>query len=84
MTTPFTTQLTHEFPSLANLTRQELELLIGSWHPAKEESSWYNSGAEPPAEEQAFEALIDSLPEVQALREESQKLLKLSEEKAGV
>lgn len=41
-----------------------------------------NAKAIPPGEE-AFEAFIDSLPQVQAMRQESQRLLKQSEEKAA-
>ena len=37
----------------------------------------------PPMEEQAFEAFIETLPEVRAMRQESEALLRESEEKAG-
>lgn len=92
--TPLQTPLTHDYPSTASLTRSDLINLLGSWDPSRPSAPWYQqqsqqSRAPPgpihtaPIEEQAFESFIESLPEVKAMREETEVLLREGEEKAG-
>lgn len=94
-TTPLQTPLTHDYPSTASLTRSDLINLLGSWDPSRPSAPWYQqllqqqpgapaaSTPTAPIEEQAFEAFIESLPEIKAMREETEALLRESEDKAG-
>lgn len=90
------TPLTRDFPSVAHLSRPELEQLVGPFDPARPSVPWYASPATPgagagagagpsapPAEEHAFEALVDSLAEVRALRAAIDALTAQSTEKAA-
>ena len=91
---PLQTPLTHDYPSSASLTRTDLVSLIGSWDASRPSAPWYQAhqpGQKPPGasapiapvEEHAFEAFVESLPEVKAMRAETGRLMKESEEKAG-
>jgi ESCRT-I complex subunit VPS37 len=84
------TPLTHEFPSTSTLNRSDLLNLIGAWDASRPSAPWYqqqqqssSSASAPPLEEQAFEAFIESLSEVRLMRQETEKLIRESEEKAG-
>lgn len=81
---PLQTALTRDFPGAASLTRQDLEALLGSSRTSGGASaSAAAAESSSSTDDQAFEAFVGSLPEVQAMQQESQKLLRLSEEKAG-
>lgn len=87
---PLQTALTNDFPGTSTLTRSDLVSLIGTWDPSRPSAPWYQQPRPPgasappvPAEEQAFEGFIESLPEVKAMRQETEKLIRESEEKAG-
>lgn len=89
------TALTHDFPSTATLSRNDLDALLAGWNPSRAaEAAWYRArsvdgqtsaatASAPPIDEQAFEAFVEQLPQVKALRQESQRLLRVSEEKAA-
>lgn len=91
---PLQTPLTHDYPSSTSLNRTDLVSLIGSWDASRPSAPWYQAhqpGQKPPGasapiapvEEHAFEAFVESLPEVKAMRAETGRLMKESEEKAG-
>jgi hypothetical protein len=92
-TAPLHTPLTHDFPSTASLGRSDLIDLLGSWDPSRPSVPWYQQQRQQqlptapplsvPLEEQAFEAFIESLPEVKLLRQETESLIRESEDKAG-
>ncbi|UZJ51559.1 hypothetical protein CBS101457_000879 [Exobasidium rhododendri] len=86
------TPLTHDFPSTSALTRSDLINLIGSWDASRPSAPWYQQQSQPgasappllpPAEEQAFEGFIESLSEVKSMRQDTENLIKESEEKAS-
>lgn len=64
-----TTQLTTDYPTIANLSREDLEALA--------------DGRGDPESEAYFEALIDTLPQVRALYDEHEALLRRNEELAS-
>ncbi|PWN38370.1 uncharacterized protein FA14DRAFT_131721 [Meira miltonrushii] len=79
------TPLTQEYPAIATMSRQEIESLLAGYNPNRSDPPWYLQQATPtmPAEETGFEAFIESQPQIQQLRQESQRLLKQNEEKAS-
>jgi hypothetical protein len=90
---PLQTPLTHDFPATASLSRNDIDTLLAGWNPTRADAAWYRTDGQPsnasssrnvaPIGEEAFEAFIEQLPQVKALRQESQRLLRLSEEKAA-
>lgn len=68
----FESPLLRDFPSTANLSRQDLEELLGD---DNEQGGSENNDA-------YFEAFVDSLPEVRAMLDEHIQMLRSNEEKA--
>lgn len=80
MSVSFDSPLYRDFPSTSQLTREELQELLGS-------DDQHHQQAGPSTQKQAndayFEAFVDSLPQVRQAFDEHARLLKDNEARAG-